>query len=153
MTVRLTAEQAEDLDIVADVDNQPISQVIPVAIQHRIEARKQDAEFQDGSPNASSTRNECSRRTRCSIQTADRGRRACSGSFTALVREEPSSAHRTATSLLSALAPHRALSYVRTQPSGDDLNVRPSQHHRLRDVITSVNGEMVTGCLPRKRDS
>lgn len=48
MTIRLPADQAEDLDTVAAVDGQPISQVIRLAIAHHIEVRKQDTEFQDG---------------------------------------------------------------------------------------------------------
>ena len=48
MTIRLPAEQAEDLDIVAAVDGQPVSQVIRMAIEHHIEERMQDEEFQDG---------------------------------------------------------------------------------------------------------
>ncbi len=48
MTIRLPADQAEDLDIVAAVDGEPVSQVIRTAIAHHIEERKQDAEFQDG---------------------------------------------------------------------------------------------------------
>ena len=48
MTVRLPAQQAEDLDTVAAVDGQPVSQVIRMAIAHHIEERKQDTEFQDG---------------------------------------------------------------------------------------------------------
>ena len=48
MTVRLPAEQAEELDTVAAVDGHPVSQVIRMAIDRHIEERKQDAEFQDG---------------------------------------------------------------------------------------------------------
>ena len=48
MTIRLPADQAEDLDTVAAVDGHPVSQVIRMAIDRHIEERKQDAEFQDG---------------------------------------------------------------------------------------------------------
>ena len=47
MTIRLSAEQAEDLSTVAVVDGQPISQVIRMAIAGHIEERKRDAAFQD----------------------------------------------------------------------------------------------------------
>lgn len=47
MTVRLSAEQAEELETVATVDNQPISEVIRAAIAEHIEERKRDAQFQD----------------------------------------------------------------------------------------------------------
>lgn len=45
MTIRLSAEQAEQLETVASVDNQPISEVIRVAIAEHIEHRKRDAKF------------------------------------------------------------------------------------------------------------
>lgn len=48
MTIRLSAEQAEDLATVAAVDGQPVSQVIRAAIAGHIEERKRDSEFQDG---------------------------------------------------------------------------------------------------------
>jgi predicted transcriptional regulator len=48
MTVRLSADQAEELETVALVDNQPISEVIRAAISEHIETRKSDSEFQDG---------------------------------------------------------------------------------------------------------
>jgi predicted transcriptional regulator len=48
MTIRLSAEQAEELETVATVDNQPISEVIRAAISEHIAERKQDAAFQDG---------------------------------------------------------------------------------------------------------
>jgi len=48
MTIRLSAEQAEELETVATVDNQPISEVIRAAISEHIQGRKQDAAFQDG---------------------------------------------------------------------------------------------------------
>lgn len=47
MTVRLSPEQAEELETVATVDNQPIAEVIRAAIAEHIEGRKRDAEFQD----------------------------------------------------------------------------------------------------------
>ena len=47
MTIRLAADQAEELDTVAAVDGQPISEVIRAAIAGHIEQRKRDAEFQD----------------------------------------------------------------------------------------------------------
>ena len=48
MTIRLSADQAEDLTTVAAVDGQPIAQVIRTAIAGHIEERKRDVEFQDG---------------------------------------------------------------------------------------------------------
>ncbi len=47
MTIRLSADQAEELNTVAAVDGQAISEVIRVAIAGHIEQRKHDAEFQD----------------------------------------------------------------------------------------------------------
>lgn len=47
MTIRLSAEQADELETVATVDNQPISEVIRAAIAEHIEDRKRDAQFQD----------------------------------------------------------------------------------------------------------
>jgi predicted transcriptional regulator len=47
MTIRLSAEQAEELETVATVDNQPISEVIRAAIADHIAERKRDAQFQD----------------------------------------------------------------------------------------------------------
>lgn len=47
MTIRLSAEQAEELEMVATVDNQPIAEVIRAAIADHIADRKQDAQFQD----------------------------------------------------------------------------------------------------------
>ena len=46
MTIRLSAEQAEDLETVATVDDQPISEVIRAAIAVHIRDRKRDALFQ-----------------------------------------------------------------------------------------------------------
>ena len=48
MTIRLSAAQAEELDIVAAVDGRPVSEVIRMAIAVHIERRKRDAEFRDG---------------------------------------------------------------------------------------------------------
>ena len=48
MTIRLSAEQAEELNTVATVDGQPVSEVIRMAIAGHIEQRKRDAGFQDG---------------------------------------------------------------------------------------------------------
>lgn len=47
MTIRLSAEQAEELETVATVDDQPISEVIRAAIAEHIEVRKRDVQFQD----------------------------------------------------------------------------------------------------------
>ncbi|MCY3971013.1 MAG: hypothetical protein OXG74_13835 [Acidobacteria bacterium] len=47
MTIRLSAQQSEELDTVAAVDGRPVSQVIRSAIADHIEVRKQDAAFQD----------------------------------------------------------------------------------------------------------
>lgn len=47
MTIRLPADQAEELNVVAAVDGQPISQVIRVAIAGHIEDRKRDDAFRD----------------------------------------------------------------------------------------------------------
>ena len=47
LTIRLSAEQAEQLDTVAAVDGQPVSEVIREAITEHIEQRKRDAAFQD----------------------------------------------------------------------------------------------------------
>ncbi len=48
MTIRLSADLAELLETVAFVDDQPVSEVIRVAISEHIENRKHDASFQDG---------------------------------------------------------------------------------------------------------
>ena len=47
MTIRLSADQAEELNVIAAVDGQPISQVIRLAIAGHIEERKRDGGFQD----------------------------------------------------------------------------------------------------------
>ena len=48
MTIRLPADQAEELNTVAAVDGVPISEVIRTAIAGHIEGRKCDEVFQDG---------------------------------------------------------------------------------------------------------
>jgi len=48
MTIRLSADQAEQLETVALVDDQPISEVIRAAITEHIQARRADADFQEG---------------------------------------------------------------------------------------------------------
>ena len=47
MTIRLSADQSEQLDTIAAVDGQPVSQVIRSAIAEHIEERKRDGAFQD----------------------------------------------------------------------------------------------------------
>lgn len=47
MTIRLSADQAEQLETVATVDDKPVSEVIRAAIAEHIEKRKQDSHFQD----------------------------------------------------------------------------------------------------------
>ena len=47
MTIRMSAEQAEELDTIAAVDGQPVSQVIRLAIAKHIEKRKSEGSFQD----------------------------------------------------------------------------------------------------------
>lgn len=48
MTIRLSAEQAEQLETVASVENQPVSDVIRAAIARHIETVSSDAKFQEG---------------------------------------------------------------------------------------------------------
>jgi predicted transcriptional regulator len=48
MTIRLSAEQAEALATVANVEDQPISEVIRAAIAEHIDNRRKDPAFQDG---------------------------------------------------------------------------------------------------------
>lgn len=48
MTIRLSAEQAEQLEMVAAVDDQPISEVIRAAIAEHVETRRKDKTFQMG---------------------------------------------------------------------------------------------------------
>ena len=47
MTIRLSADQSEELNTIAAVDGQPVSHVIRSAISEHIEERKRDAAFQD----------------------------------------------------------------------------------------------------------
>jgi predicted transcriptional regulator len=46
MTLRLTDEQARELEAVARVDNTPVSETVRQAIADRIEARRKDQDFQ-----------------------------------------------------------------------------------------------------------
>ena len=46
MTIRLSAEQAEQLEMVAAVDDQPVSEVIRAAIAEHVAARRKDWTFQ-----------------------------------------------------------------------------------------------------------
>ncbi|MBN9605809.1 MAG: ribbon-helix-helix protein, CopG family [Actinomycetales bacterium] len=48
MTIRLSAEQADQLETVASVENQPVSEVIRAAIANHIESVSQDESFQAG---------------------------------------------------------------------------------------------------------
>ena len=48
MTIRLSADQAEQLNVIAAVDGRPVSQVIRMAIAGHIEERKGDEAFQEG---------------------------------------------------------------------------------------------------------
>lgn len=48
MTIRLSAEQAAELETVSTVDEQPISEIIRAAIAQHIETRKQDPGFKEG---------------------------------------------------------------------------------------------------------
>jgi predicted transcriptional regulator len=48
MTIRLSSEQAEALETVAAVDNQPVAQVVRAAIAEHIETRKKDQSFRQG---------------------------------------------------------------------------------------------------------
>jgi predicted transcriptional regulator len=45
MTIRLSAEQAEELETVASVDERPVAEVIRAAIAEHIDSRKQDEQF------------------------------------------------------------------------------------------------------------
>jgi predicted DNA-binding protein len=47
MTIRLTAEQADELETVASVEARPVSEVIRAAIAEHIDNRKNDPAFQD----------------------------------------------------------------------------------------------------------
>lgn len=46
MTIRLSQEQAEALETVANVENRPISEVIRAAIAEHVELRTKDPTFQ-----------------------------------------------------------------------------------------------------------
>lgn len=48
MTVRLSEEQAQALEMVASVENLPVSDIIRAAITTHIEARRRDPSFQAG---------------------------------------------------------------------------------------------------------
>jgi predicted transcriptional regulator len=48
MTIRLSADQAEALETVANVEDMPISDVIRAAINSHIETRRRDPHFQAG---------------------------------------------------------------------------------------------------------
>lgn len=48
MTIRLSAEQADALETVANVADLPVSDVIRAAITEHIEARRKDPSFQKG---------------------------------------------------------------------------------------------------------
>lgn len=48
MTVRLSEEQAQALEMVASVENLPVSDVIRAAITTHIEHRRRDPSFQAG---------------------------------------------------------------------------------------------------------
>ena len=48
MTIRLSADQAEQLSVIAAVDGQPVSKVIRMAIEGHIEERKRNEAFQEG---------------------------------------------------------------------------------------------------------
>lgn len=48
MTIRLSPEQAEDLETVASVEQRAISDVIRAAISQHIEARRHDPDFKAG---------------------------------------------------------------------------------------------------------
>lgn len=45
MTVRLSPEQAEELETIATVDDLPVSEVVRAAIARHIEERRGDGEF------------------------------------------------------------------------------------------------------------
>ncbi|HYN96862.1 MAG TPA: ribbon-helix-helix protein, CopG family [Pilimelia sp.] len=47
MTIRLSAEQAEELEIVASVESVPVSEVIRAAIAEHIDSRRQDEQFRN----------------------------------------------------------------------------------------------------------
>jgi predicted transcriptional regulator len=45
MTIRLSTDQAEELETVASVENLPVAEVIRAAIAEHIDSRKQDEQF------------------------------------------------------------------------------------------------------------
>ena len=47
MTIRLSAEQAEALETVANVEAMPVSEVIRAAITEHIDSRRNDPAFRD----------------------------------------------------------------------------------------------------------
>ena len=47
MTIRLSAEQAEALETVANVEARPVAEVIRAAIAAHIDSRRKDPAFQD----------------------------------------------------------------------------------------------------------
>ena len=47
MTIRLSPEQAEELETVAAVEQRPVSEIIRAAIHEHIEKRRRDPSFQD----------------------------------------------------------------------------------------------------------
>lgn len=47
MTIRLSVEQAQELETVASVDDLPIVEVIRAAISEHVESRKKDSTFQE----------------------------------------------------------------------------------------------------------
>ena len=48
MTIRLDSTLAESLETVANVDEQPVSEVIRAAITEHIARRQSDAQFREG---------------------------------------------------------------------------------------------------------
>lgn len=48
MTVRLTTEQAEALELVASVDDTPVSEVIRAAVSAHVARRRESPDFQAG---------------------------------------------------------------------------------------------------------
>jgi len=48
MTIRLSSEQADQLEMVANVENQPVSEIIRAAIATHIESVSKDEVFQAG---------------------------------------------------------------------------------------------------------
>lgn len=48
LTIRLSPDQPEEIETVASIDDQPLSEVMRAAIADHIENRKRDASFKDG---------------------------------------------------------------------------------------------------------